>query len=103
MMHIRIDVENMCVEVSGHAGYAPAGQDIVCAAVSTLIYTLAQNLALCLHPDDYTTKIEDGYAYIKANPPDISTEECRDIFMIIANGLMMLEAEYGQYIQVEGD
>lgn len=25
----------------GHAGYAPAGQDIVCAAVSSVLYTLA--------------------------------------------------------------
>ena len=33
------------VTVKGHAGTAPAGQDLVCAAVSTLTYTLAENVA----------------------------------------------------------
>ena len=29
------------LEASGHAGYAPAGQDIVCAGASTLMQTSA--------------------------------------------------------------
>ena len=33
------------LEASGHAGYAPAGQDIVCAGASTLMQTLAYLLA----------------------------------------------------------
>ena len=32
------------VRVTGHAGYAPPGQDIVCAAVSGILYTLRANL-----------------------------------------------------------
>ena len=32
------------VTVCGHAGHAPAGQDIVCAAVSALVYALAGRL-----------------------------------------------------------
>ena len=32
------------LEASGHAGYAPAGQDIVCAAVSVLAQTLANKV-----------------------------------------------------------
>lgn len=28
------------ITIKGHAGYAPRGQDIVCAAVSTLMYNL---------------------------------------------------------------
>ena len=31
--------------VQGHAGYGPAGQDIVCAAASALVYALAETLA----------------------------------------------------------
>jgi uncharacterized protein YsxB (DUF464 family) len=30
--------------MSGHAGYAPHGQDIVCAGVSALVQTLIQSL-----------------------------------------------------------
>ena len=33
------------LEASGHAGYAPAGQDIVCAGASTLMQTLCALMA----------------------------------------------------------
>lgn len=42
MINIRIDKKDgrsLCA--FGHAGFAPAGQDIVCAAVSTLVQALA--------------------------------------------------------------
>ena len=103
MIQIHIDVEGMRLEAKGHAGYAPPGQDIVCAAVSTLVYTLAQNLMLMLHPDEYSAKFEEGYAYIEAHPPEASAERCRGVFMTIANGLNMLAAQNDQYIQLEGE
>ena len=33
-----------CIEVTGHANYAPPGFDIVCAAVSTLVDTLVASV-----------------------------------------------------------
>lgn len=36
---IQIDLKEGCITITGHAGYAPAGQDIVCAAVSALVAT----------------------------------------------------------------
>lgn len=38
---IRVRAGERRITVSGHAGHAPAGQDIVCAAVSALMYALA--------------------------------------------------------------
>lgn len=103
MIDIAIDVERMRLDIEGHAGYAPAGQDIVCAAVSTLAYTLAQNLMLMLHPDEFTAQFEEGRTHIEAHPPEESAEMCRLFFMTIANGLAMLEAQYDQYIHLEGE
>lgn len=103
MINIHVDVEGMRLDIAGHAGYAPEGQDIVCAAVTTLAYTLAQNLMLTLHPDDYTAELDIGFAHIEANPPETSAEQCRGIFMTIANGLALLAEQYGQYIQFEGE
>ncbi|MEG0228779.1 MAG: ribosomal-processing cysteine protease Prp, partial [Lachnospiraceae bacterium] len=37
---IAVNVRNDEITVSGHAGYAPQGQDIVCAAVTALTQTL---------------------------------------------------------------
>lgn len=34
----------LTMRAEGHAGYAPAGQDIVCAAVSVLVQTLANKV-----------------------------------------------------------
>lgn len=34
--------ESLILSVKGHAQFAPEGEDIVCAGVSTLVYTLAQ-------------------------------------------------------------
>ena len=36
--------KDMSLQTSGHAGYAPKGQDIVCAAVSTLMQSLAYSV-----------------------------------------------------------
>lgn len=50
----------LSIEVKGHSGYAEAGSDIVCAAVSTAVQMTIngieqQNLA------DVTYKVDDGY------------------------------------------
>lgn len=103
MIRVNVDVEGMRLEVNGHAGFAPPGQDIVCAAASTLAYTLAQNLVLTLQPDEYTAKFEDGHARIEARPPEALADDCRRIFMTIANGFYMLEVQFDQYIQLEGE
>lgn len=103
MIRIRLDVEDMQLEIAGHAGSAPEGQDIVCAAVSTLAYTLAYNLQLMLHPDDYSAEFDNGSAVITAMPPETRAEQCRGIFMTVGNGLCMLAAQYGQYMQIEGN
>ena len=50
---IRHDPWSLQVIVSGHAGYAEEGKDIVCAGVSTLTNTLA-NIVQNWHDSDLT-------------------------------------------------
>ena len=40
MINAAYDPNSLTIRVSGHSGYAPIGSDIVCAGVSTLVYTL---------------------------------------------------------------
>lgn len=49
------------VFMSGHAGYAEAGSDIICAGASTLFYALANSLErICgLNAEDISTVHED--------------------------------------------
>lgn len=46
MIQINVDMNSgdMTIDVKGHAGYAPHGQDIVCAAVSAILQTAVLGL-----------------------------------------------------------
>ena len=48
----------------GHAGYAEAGQDIVCAAVSALIITTVNSLEK-FTDDKFDVQEEDGFVSIR--------------------------------------
>lgn len=41
---IKIIVKDNGIEITGHASYAPSGQDIVCAAVSILAQTFVASI-----------------------------------------------------------
>ncbi len=61
------------VEVSGHAGYADAGEDIVCAAISSTL-----DLTSCLLEDILGLKLQaevDETGRILLALPDISDEQ----------------------------
>ena len=50
----------LTMRAEGHAGYAPAGQDIVCAAVSCLMQTLAYSAAEDEHTSSCIYQGKDG-------------------------------------------
>lgn len=41
MTNINVTMENghVSIDIAGHAGYAPYGQDIVCSAISAIVQT----------------------------------------------------------------
>lgn len=61
---VRSGKSNIGFECSGHAGYAQAGQDIVCAAVSSAAYLTANTVT-----DSFKVKskaeVGDGYMYLE--------------------------------------
>lgn len=38
-VNVKMNSGDIVIDVKGHAGYAPHGQDIVCAAVSAILQT----------------------------------------------------------------
>lgn len=77
----------------GHAGYAVKGQDIVCAAVSTLMQTLA-----------YSTDSETGGMQGDCVPELIvqadATEENQAKFELVVDGLYLLAQQYPENVRV---
>ena len=83
------------MRAEGHAGYAPAGQDIVCAAVSCLMQTLAYSAAEDEHTSSCIYQGKDG--------PVVSVETgnsvlMRDKFELVADGLDLLAEQYPENV-----
>ena len=61
---IVVDVDTAGIKVTGHAGYAEEGKDIVCAAVSVLAQNLIQSIE-ALTGDEIKYRIEPGHMDIE--------------------------------------
>lgn len=85
----------LTMRAEGHAGYAPAGQDIVCAAVSCLMQTLAYSAAEDEHTSSCIYQGEEG--------PVLNMEAgdsvlMRDKFELVADGLDLLAEQYPENV-----
>lgn len=88
----------LTMRAEGHAGYAPAGQDIVCAAVSCLMQTLAYSAAEDEHTSSCIYRGKDG--------PVVSVETgdsvlMRDKFELVADGLTLLAEQYPENVSLK--
>jgi len=54
---IKIIIKNNSIEISGHANFNDNGKDIVCASVSSIIYTTVNGI---LNIDDKAIKFNDN-------------------------------------------
>lgn len=90
-------------QIDGHAGYAEAGEDIICSAVSVLalntvnsIETLTKIKPVCQMKDGYLTCEIPLLHSQKANCPDVSL-----LLNSLALGLNSIVQAYGtQYLHV---
>ena len=85
----------LTMRAEGHAGYAPAGQDIVCAAVSCLMQTLAYSAA----EDEGTSScIYQGKEGPVVNVEAGDSVLMRDKFALVADGLDLLAEQYPENV-----
>jgi uncharacterized protein YsxB (DUF464 family) len=70
MIEVRIGLD--AIHITGHAGYAPPGQDIVCAGISALFVTLVESIQR-FTKDKIMTEISPGCSKFEIeNPSDES-------------------------------
>jgi len=89
-------------QISGHAGYAPSGQDIVCAAASFLATTVVNSLELQLGVAG-TVQSEDGYLSYRL-PGGLSQEQqhtAQIILQTLVTGFQNLQEAYPKYISIQ--
>ena len=75
-----------CITVTGHANYAPHGQDIVCAAVSVLAQTLIASIEE-LTADAIDYEIDSGNIYIKHHNLTNEAQLLVDAFFVGVNAV----------------
>lgn len=102
---ITVRFEGTALTLQGHASSAPYGQDLVCAAVSALVYALAQRLtdlekqgALEQPPE---ICLASGNARISAVAKEKYQREVSEDFQLICSGLKLLQTHYPEGVQIE--
>lgn len=94
MIEVRISTDG--IKVSGHAGYAPEGQDIVCSAVSVLTQNLVESIR-GLTKDEIKCEISHGSADIEYGNLSEKALTLVDSFFI---GIAMIADEYPDYVRI---
>ncbi|SMB92830.1 hypothetical protein SAMN00808754_0719 [Thermanaeromonas toyohensis ToBE] len=89
-------------EITGHAGYAPRGQDIVCAAVSALAQAAVLGLEEFLSRKP-AAEIRKGKLHCQL-AQDLSPQDWERAEAILGTlklGLEAIKESYPQYIKIE--
>ena len=93
---------SITMKLSGHAGQAEKGEDIVCAAASILAYTVAQALQFMYEQGELQKRphirLEEGDTIIVANPKEDSYAEALHTFFVAQVGYHLLSHNYPKYV-----
>ena len=106
MINITFKPKTLELLLEGHAEYSEKGEDIVCAAISTLFYTLGQAL---IDSEEMLTeepifKDEEGKGYLCCKPKEEYNGNIVRTYWTILVGIQLMADQYEKYIKfkVEG-
>ena len=87
-----------CIKIKGHAGYAEAGKDIVCAAVSTLTQVFIASVEELTRDNFITCDISAGNVVIRYRNLSGRAKLLVDSFFV---GIRMIADEYPDYVRID--
>ena len=98
--------DKLTVVLSGHAGFAPKGLDIVCAGVSALTIALSEAVSCTVKPsdaDEITFTFADGEFYL--NIAGVKSFDAyktmRSVFLMFQLGLSRIAESYPENIRLD--
>lgn len=103
MIRIQIDREHLSIQVTGHAGYAEKGKDIVCAGVSALVQTWAKCVMMFREKgflEQAEVEVMDGKANVSAEPKAVYRDAVEVSFCTITQGLLLLWCNGREWIEL---
>ena len=89
------------LEIKGHANYAEEGKDIVCAAISTLFYTLSnalednKNMLLT-----FNAQMEKGEGTLVCTPKEEYEGNVQLMMITILTGFNMMASNYPHHVKL---
>ena len=90
--------------ITGHAGYAEAGQDIVCAAVSSQAISVENSIYQLLNIPMDTQVNESQGGYLRLTLPEINHKQSFEQAQLLLNHLRLsleiLAENYPEYIEI---
>lgn len=103
MIEIKIGKTNGCItfiEVSGHSGYSQEGSDIVCAAVSSVLWSTINGLeALLGLPLKYHEK--EGFAHCRIPElTGVQSEKAQVLTGSMELFFRQMQGQYSEYITI---
>lgn len=95
----------LILQLKGHAGAAPVGEDPVCAAASILTYTAAQFFG-CLYAEgklqlEPELRLERGDSHLSALPEQGCEEEVLYGLYVLSLGFRLLAGQYPQRLKLK--
>ncbi len=84
--------------IKGHSGYADRGNDIVCSAVSSASYLVANTILEIMKIDAEASVYEDGEMTLKV--PTESTPKTKEILLGLELHLNELQEQYPQNVTI---
>ena len=93
---IAVSVRKDGIEITGHAGYAETGKDIVCAGVTALTQTLIRALE-GLTSDEIEYEISPGRADIHCGDLSEDSKLLVDSFFL---GVCMIANEFPDHVRI---
>lgn len=101
MINITFKPNTMELIIKGHAEHGKKGKDIVCAAVSTLFYTLGEALwqSSSMLYEEPLIKEEEGDAYIVCHPKEEYEGNIARTYWTILIGMQMIAEQYPKNVK----
>ena len=94
MIRITYEKSENRLTVQGHAGAAEKGKDIVCAAVSALVLTLAENIRVLRETGTvtaYTVSVQEGSAELSCRAVKGMESVVRCVFGAVCCGFELVQ------------
>lgn len=87
--------------ISGHAGYADPGQDIVCAGVSAISFGTINALQALLQIE-LAIDMEQESGFLRCVLPSIETEDTHEKAQLLLSAMVIalesIASQYGKYV-----